>query len=273
MENKKIFFMSGLPRSGGTLLSSILNQNPNIYSSPTSPLLQMLFEFEKCFNFNNSLNFDRNDALTFVLKNISKNFYSDQNKKYIIDKHHSWADTKAVELISKYITEDIKIICPVRDIVEVLASFNSIIEKNIIKNKNNFIDNNVETYTYPDKPMPDRRAEVLMMPDKDIAAILYGMSFAKNPKFRHMFHFIEYNDIVANPKKVLDDLYDYLEIEKFNHIFEGLESNIPAENTIGIYDLHTIRPTIERNSVDPKSVFSENTIRKYSGLEFWRDLK
>ena len=88
-----------------------------------------------------------------------------------------------------------------------------------------------------------------------------------------MFHFIEYNDLVSNPKKVLNDLYDYLEIERFDHIFEGLESNISRENTIGIYDLHTIHPNLEKKSVDPKSIFSKDTIRRYSGLEFWRDLK
>jgi sulfotransferase len=273
VENKKFFFMAGLPRSGGTLLSSILNQNPNVHSSPTSPLLQMLSEFEQCFNFNNSLNFDRNAALSFVLKNITNNFYYDQNKKYIIDKHHSWGNPKALELINKYITQDIKIICPVRDIVEVLASFNTIIEKNIIKNKENFIDHGVERHTFPDKPMPDRRADFMMMPDKDISSILYGMSFAKQPEFRKMFHFIEYNDIVKNPQNVLNDLYDYLEIEKFDHTFEGLSSNIPSENTVGIYDLHTIHPIIEKRSVDPKDIFSEKTIRRYSGLEFWRDLK
>jgi sulfotransferase len=273
VENKKFFFMAGLQRSGGTVLSSILNQNPNLHSSPSSPLLPMLLKFEKTYDFHHSVNFDRNNAINFVLKNISKNFYSDHDKKYIIDKNHEWSLPIAVEAINKYITEDIKIICPVRDIVEVLASFNTIIEKNNIKNKNIFIDEGVSVHTYPDIPMADRRADFMMMPDKDIASSLYGMGFAKRPEFRHMFHFIEYNDLIANPTKVLNNLYDYLEIEKFDHIFDGLESNIPRENSIGIYDLHTIHPKLEKKSVDPRSIFSEATIRRYSGLEFWRDLK
>ena len=273
MENKKFFFMAGLPRSGGTVLSSILNQNPNLHSSPSSPLLQMLLQSEKYYDFHHSINFDRNDAINFVLKNISKNFYYDHNEKYVIDKNHSWSDPIAVEAIYKYITKDIKIICPVRDIVEVLASFNNIIEKNYIKNKNNAIDEGVERHTYPDKPIADRRADFMMMPDKDIASSLYGMGFAKQAEFRHMFHFIEYNDLVSKPRKVLNDLYDYLEIEKFDHVFEGLESNIPRENSVGIYDLHTIHPNLERRSVDPRNIFSEDTIRRYSGLEFWRDLR
>lgn len=273
MENKKLFFMAGLQRSGGTVLSSILNQNPNLYSSPWSPLLDMLSQLEQSYKFNSNIDFDRSPAINTVLKNVHNNFYSDHNEKYIIDKHHRWSDPWAIELINKYITQDIKIICPVRNIIEVLASFNTIIEKDSIKNRYNVIDDGVLRYTYPDKPMADRRADFMMMPDKDISSYLYGMGFAKQPEFRHMFHFIEYDNLVSNPTKVLNDLYNYLEIERFDHIFEDLKSEISPENSVGIYNLHTIHPNLEKKSVDPRSIFSEDTIRRYSGLEFWRDLK
>jgi len=273
VENKKFFFMAGLQRSGGTVLSSILNQNPRMHCSPLSPLMSMLEESEKSYQFHQNLNFDRSSGINSVLKNMTNNFYSDHNEKYIIDKNHWWSFPIGVDIINKYITEDIKIICPVRDIIEVLASFNTIIEKNNIKNAYNAIDDGTLRYTHPDKPMADRRADFMMMPDKDISSHLYGMGFAKQPEFRHMFHFIEYNDLIKNPKNVLNDLYDYLEIDRFDHIFEGLESNIPRENSMGIYDLHTIHPNLEKKSVDPRSIFSEDTIRRYSGLEFWRDLK
>ncbi|NBP58534.1 sulfotransferase, partial [bacterium] len=36
---KKYYFISGLPRSGSTLLSAILNQNPRFYSGPNSPVV------------------------------------------------------------------------------------------------------------------------------------------------------------------------------------------------------------------------------------------
>lgn len=273
MENKKFFFMAGLQRSGATVLSSILNQNPNIYSSPSSPILEILASLEKFYDEKSNIDFDRRPAIDNVSKNVANNFYSNYSEKYIIDKHHQWSDPGSIELINKHITQDIKIICPVRDIVEVLASFHTLIEKNNVKSRYNIIDEGVEMYTNGNKPMPDRRADFMMMPNADMELYLYGMSFAKNSELRHMFHFIEYNDLVSNPQKVLNDLYDYLEIEKFDHIFEGLKSESSPENLTGIYDLHTIHPKLEKKSIDPKSIFSENTIRRYSGFEFWRDLK
>ena len=41
------YFMAGLPRSGSTLLSALLNQNPDIHSEPSSPLCGMMFNLER----------------------------------------------------------------------------------------------------------------------------------------------------------------------------------------------------------------------------------
>ncbi len=39
---KNIYFLSGLPRSGSTVLAAILSQNPNIHATSTSNLLDTL---------------------------------------------------------------------------------------------------------------------------------------------------------------------------------------------------------------------------------------
>ena len=41
---KTIYHLSGLPRSGNTLLSSILNQNPKINTTPLSDLNYLMVE-------------------------------------------------------------------------------------------------------------------------------------------------------------------------------------------------------------------------------------
>ena len=39
----KIFYQSSLPRAGSTLLQNILAQNPDIYATPTSGVLELIF--------------------------------------------------------------------------------------------------------------------------------------------------------------------------------------------------------------------------------------
>lgn len=41
--NKQLSFLGGLPRSGSTVLASLLSQNPELYVSPTSPLLGLMY--------------------------------------------------------------------------------------------------------------------------------------------------------------------------------------------------------------------------------------
>ena len=41
---KKYFYLTGIPRCGNTVLSSILNQNPDLYQTPNSVVPEMLFK-------------------------------------------------------------------------------------------------------------------------------------------------------------------------------------------------------------------------------------
>ena len=40
--SQQIFYNSSLPRSGSTLLQNVFNQNPKIYATPTSGVVQFL---------------------------------------------------------------------------------------------------------------------------------------------------------------------------------------------------------------------------------------
>ena len=46
----KFFFYSGLPRAGGTMLASVMNQHPDLYVSPLSPTVELLYYTEKYFD-------------------------------------------------------------------------------------------------------------------------------------------------------------------------------------------------------------------------------
>ena len=45
--NKKYFYFTGLPRAGNTLLSAMLNENPDVYATGHSFLPDLLFAMKK----------------------------------------------------------------------------------------------------------------------------------------------------------------------------------------------------------------------------------
>ena len=115
------FFLSGLPRTGITLLGAILNQNPDIYVSPTSPVLEFMEKFREIIDTN--ITYAAFPKEEFTKKTISKiwnDWYSDIDSPIIIDKNRGWP---ARLDWAGDIAKDIKIICPVRSILDILSSF------------------------------------------------------------------------------------------------------------------------------------------------------
>lgn len=270
---KEFFFLAGLQRSGATIISQILNQNPDIWVSPASPLWSMMVDQYNFFNKIENIDYERNDAIASVLVNTPHIFYADKSAKYIIDKNLNWPSDLGVGLISNFINKKIKFICPVRNILDIIVSFDTIINAHP-DSKNSQMDAQVLASTFPDKPMADRRADWLMRVDKDIVPCLNNMKHALIPEFRHFFHFVDYDDFISDPKKEIEKIYDFLEIEKYNHQFENVQdvSGISVDSLTGIKHLHTIRPTVQKISRRPEDVLLPETIARYSGLEFWRNI-
>jgi sulfotransferase len=85
--NKTFFFMAGLPRSGSTLLSAILNQNPDIYVSPQTDLISMMYLMDSNIpDFESYRAGIKTNDYSNVLKNLGQMFYSENTEKFIIDK-------------------------------------------------------------------------------------------------------------------------------------------------------------------------------------------
>ena len=117
---KTYFFLSGLPRSGSTLLGAILNQNPDIYSSATSPVLNLMKNFDDFYTNIIDNHFPKEEFRKKTLTRIWNDWYSDIDSPIIIDKERFWPSSLTKAGI---ITKDIKIICTVRSILDILSSF------------------------------------------------------------------------------------------------------------------------------------------------------
>jgi len=88
---EKIFYQSSLPRCGSTLLQNILAQNPDIYSSPTSGLCDLLINAKS--NYTNAIEFKAQDGkiMDNGFKGFCKGglygFYNNiTDRKYVVDK-------------------------------------------------------------------------------------------------------------------------------------------------------------------------------------------
>ena len=132
-----MFFLHGLPRAGNTLLSSILNQNPNIALTANSVCPEMLGMLNLVKGSGEFVNFPDHKSFDSVTKSLFKNYYKDWTQDYIIDRA-PWGHPINLKNLRE-IEDNIKIIVLVRDMEEVLASFIKFTQTHLNSKFNNLV--------------------------------------------------------------------------------------------------------------------------------------
>lgn len=264
--------MSGLPRSGSTLISSILNQNPEIHSSANSPMCGMMFNLERSILASEQYRaFPKPQVMPQTICGVLEGYYSDINKPNIIDKSREWSIQEHFGVLLRNLDYEPKVLMPVRNIHNILASFMMLQLKN--PEAMSFIDQEIQARQefnfYRD--INDIRCDHLMRPKGLIDNCLYGIAFAMLPENRQYFHFIEYDDLVRDPKTTVEGIYDFLGLEKYDHDFSNIVNNVKEDDRVyGLNGMHDVRKEISYDSIDPSAVLSTYIMNKYAGLEFWR---
>jgi sulfotransferase len=264
-ESTQYYFLAGLPRTGNTVLSALLNQNPDIYSSPLSPINSYLWEMEKINIASEVSQFVNNEGALYAGQQIIKNYYNNINKPIIIDREKSWANPANFNLIKKYITLTPKIIFTYRPVVEILASIIKILPEN------SYLDKNMKMEGWLSKPylsQNDNRCDYLMRPNGQIDRNFLGYSEILKEENKQLFYLINYNDLINNYDKTLTGLYQFLELPNYKHDFNNIKNNEKSNFLIDEKPKgwHDVRPRLKKTSQDPKKVLSEYVINKYSNI-------
>ena len=150
-----------------------------------------------------------------------------------------------------------------RDIQEVVASYVHWSENN----KPNFIDNLTDGTI-------KSKVDFILREESDLWRNYWSIIGARDSEYPCFF--IEYKDLVNHTSKVLSSLYDFLEIEPFQHKYSeldkfninGLEYN---DDMLG-NNLHTVRKDgVRLSDYDINKYISDGTQNICSTLNFWKD--
>ena len=276
--DKTYYFMAGLPRAGSTLLSTLLNQNPRFYSGPSSPVLGAMFSVHDNFQGNELYTgYPKPNQVNEIVGSVIKHWYSDVEEEVIFDKNRAWC--ARVPFIEGYIGQQVKIIVPVRRIDEILTSLLTMVHRNTFvegQPRINFVDEQLVKGNIPIND--ENRCQYLLTSQGGIVweslnAAKLGVDEGHGDKFL----FVDYNELVEDPQRELNDIYEFLGEEPFEHTFDGL-SNQHRENdleTYGLDDMHEVHSKLEKTSPDPSTILPDSIIELYNNnkktLEFWDD--
>jgi len=245
-QNRKLFFLVALPRSGNTLFASIINQNPEIACTPNSITLEIMKDLYLIKKIDTFQNFPDHNSLDNVLNSVYDNYYKDWPQRIIIDRGPVMTKSN-LTLMQKHFKRPFKCVVLVRNLIDVLASYIKWYTENPDAFPNKIGKTDEEKLTF----LMNERGAIA----KEIRAILN----AKN--YPDMCHFINYDSLVSNPKKTFKDLYNFLEEPYYPHYFNNLKqiniNGISYDDTVVGKNMHTIRPVVKKqinNYVVPERI-------------------
>jgi len=222
----EIVLLSGLPRTGSTLLQNLLVQNTKIQADGNSALCQIMWDAkiscehnaaQQLIGVGKDVSFKAN-----FLKNIPSIYYPDSTGKIVFDKCRTWVNGTNISMARQYISEDIKSIIMVRPIEEIIASFARVASQN----------NRPPAY------------ELLLNKDSDFLREVHATSTAVNSGDPNFF-FVSYEDLVTDTERTLSGIYRHIGLDRFIHntqkIVQTVFENDEANDIVG---MHTIRPKI-----------------------------
>ena len=239
----ELFFLVALPRSGNTLLASLLNQNPDIACTANSLTLEILARLSTLKETNVFKNYPDHKSLDNVTNSALDNYYKDWPQKYIIDRSPVMLPGN-LNLIKQYYKKPFKVIVLWRNLMDVLASYMQWYTENpdAFPNRHGFT-NDLEKLT------------LLMNDSGVIAKQLKSVQNALEPENIDMCYFLKYDEFVLDPENHLKNLYKFLNIEYYPHYFENLKqvevNGMQYDDTVVGSNMHKVWPGKIRKIYNP----------------------
>ena len=259
----KFHFISGMPRSGSTLLAAILRQNPKFHAGMSSPVASLfegiLSQVAAGSELSSMVNDEQRAA---VLKGLFDSYYKDKEHAVIFDTNRAW--TANLPALMR-LFPDSKLICTVRDVNWVMDSMERQYRSNAFEHTRLFNNPGERATVYT-------RVEALAGANRLVGFAWQALREACWSDHAERLVMVDYDILTARPSEVIKLLYEFIEEDMYDHDFENVIYDAPEFDTqLGLKDLHTVKPKVEpqkRRTILPPDLFE-----KFAGMAFWRDLK
>ena len=276
MPDKTIYLLAGLPRSGSTLLMNILAQNPQIYATPTSGILDMLVSVRNHWNQNEAFRaMERalsEDVKERVLCGMLQNYFSHVEKPICIDKNRYWTEFLEMAEVLVGGRQNVKVLVTVRDLRDVLASFERLYRKTSALSQLS-----QETATALKFKTAAGRMEVFADDSQPVGRAYNAILDAVTRGWCEQMHFVDYDDLTNDPDSTLAGIYRFLDLPPNLHDFQHVEQVTFEDDFVyGFKDLHIIRPKVEPQPSQWQSTYNETVFRSpvwkniEVAAEFWK---
>ena len=264
---KQVYFYTGFPRAGNTLLACILNQNPSVNATGHSIVPEILYQIESLKQHPVYEVFPDEASLENISKNIFKSYYQDWDN--IVIERGDWITPFNFNLLRKYFPSEIKIVVLIRGVLDIIKSYLNL----CAKNPNFYVNgeyNNLDPTTIHQCEI-EEKCDLIMKKEEYVDTMLYSIKWMLDNNNRKYLHFVHYDDLVKNPEKVINGVYKFYNIKPYQHRYTHLKqltaNNIQYNDERLGGEMHTIRT----NKIEPLEhdiSLPPRIVTQYSGMNF-----
>lgn len=251
----RIHFISGLPRSGSTLLAAILKQNPRFVAGIQSPLSDLMTAALRAMSGSESALFISDEQRHRVLRGIFDSFYCHHSADTVVfDSNRSWC--ALLPTVAALMPES-RVICCVRSPAWIVDSVERQVQSNPLTVSRMFGHEVGNVYA---------RAETLATKQL-LAPALNALRTAWFGEHANRLLVVRYDSLVGDPLRALAAIYQSLDQPLFEHDFANVNHSEPEfDSRLGFPGLHTVEGGVAprpRKTVLPTDLF------KMYDQEFW----
>ncbi|AZF50670.1 hypothetical protein C4J85_0152 [Pseudomonas sp. R4-34-07] len=255
-------FISGLPRSGSTLLSAILLQNPRFHAGMSSPLGTLfngvLAQCSAGSEFGSVIDANTRRRL---LRGLFDSYYADKASiPVVFDTNRQWC-ARMPALHDLF--PQAKVVACVRNVAWIMDSLERLYRANPFENTKLFGDDVERNTVYS-------RCETLAQRNRLVGFAWAALKEAYYGEHADSLLIVDYDLLSQAPERVMRLVYDFIGEPWFEHDFDNLAYDAPAfDEALGVSGLHKVQPKVRlqtRRTILPPDLFQQ-----YTELSFWQD--
>jgi sulfotransferase len=257
----RFHFISGLPRSGSTLLAGILRQNPRLTAGMSSPVASLvsgvIAQVSAGSEFASQVDAEQRRVL---VRSMFDGFYfRHRDKEVIFDTNRHWC-ARLHLVLDQF--PDAKVIACVRNVAWVMDSIERLYRANPYENTRLFANAGRSTV--------QSRLEGLAQHDNLVGYAWAGLREAFYGPLAKSLLLVDYELLAHVPHKVMPIIYEFIGEKPFAHDFEHVEYDAQEFDTqLGVPGLHRVRNKV---SFEPRrTVLPPDLFETYAKMSFWSD--
>lgn len=253
----RLHFISGLPRSGSTLLAAILRQNPDFHAAMTSPVGALFSAMLRQMSAENeAAPFIDDDRRAAVLRGLFASYY-EREGGLVFDTNRLWC-AKMPALAALF--PRAKVIACVRHVPWIFDSVERLHRKNALQPSKMFnFDAGGTVY---------QRCDAMNAPGGILGFAWNALREAWFGEQSDRLLVVRYDSLTSNPRRVLSAIHEFVGEPEFAYDFENVEYDAPEfDARLGAPGLHRVCGPVRRN--ERRTILPPDIFAKHAGNSFW----